>query len=161
MKSPLPQLLVTNLAPRATAVFSAVPRSAARGGVASARRVLHRGETAEAMSRASGVSPAQPGSGAGRGPGRAAWRRVRRHPVAGPRGGGRGGRGGGGGPGTRGRRAGGDGRKHDQEPAGRPGEQRKRTMILTRGVGEFGHETGHQEPQASTADAGEAGEASG
>lgn len=58
--SPPPQLLDTNLAPSATASFSAVPRSVSFAELASTRMILQFGQTALTMSMSSASSPAQP-----------------------------------------------------------------------------------------------------
>src|SRR3954447_20080851 len=58
--SAVPQLLLTNLAPRATAWFSAAPKSAMLAEVASTSRMCAFGAMAETMSRPSDIPPPQP-----------------------------------------------------------------------------------------------------
>ncbi len=55
-----PQLLETNLAPSATASFSAMPRSVSFAELASTRSMLQFGQMALTMSMSSASSPAQP-----------------------------------------------------------------------------------------------------
>ena len=65
MNSPLPQLLEMTWAPRATASFSAVPRSPNPLEFASTRRMWQSGQIAETIWVSIEISLAQPASGLG------------------------------------------------------------------------------------------------
>ena len=65
LNSPVPQLLVTTLAPSATASSSAVPRSPNPLELASTSRMWHRGQVEETISTSREISSAAPVSGVG------------------------------------------------------------------------------------------------
>src|SRR4051812_35885542 len=77
-----PQLLETNLAPSATASFSAVPRSESVAELASTRMMLQLGQTALTMSMSSASSPAQPLSFDGREVVEPVWLTCLKQPLA-------------------------------------------------------------------------------
>ena len=77
--SPVPQLLETTVAPRATASFSAVPRSEKPLELASTSRMLQRGQAVDTMSRSTEISEAAPCSGVGSGLAWPSWLTLVKH----------------------------------------------------------------------------------
>ena len=76
-----PQLLETAVAPSATAVFSAVPRSTMPAPLASTSRIEHFGQAALTMSRSRAISWPQPASAIG-GVVPPSWLTLRKQPLA-------------------------------------------------------------------------------